>query len=118
MNALAQSDINAMIDIQIKELEDATKIVEWGIWSRGGLPTGGKNVASIANISDDEVLEIEDALRRLRDAMPRAVLVVKKLYIGWKSKSQLAQELRIPRDRVTDYQKQALNALYALICID
>lgn len=114
---LMNQGITSLEDVRRTELEDATGIIEWGLWSRGGLPSGKPNKGRTPNITDDEALGIDAAIGSIIVAMPRAGHTLKRIYIGGANQSELSFEFKISRDKVSDYQMQGLNALYGKLCV-
>lgn len=97
-------------DLSTELLEQAINIVEWGKWSRGGLPTGKPGKGSTPSITDDQALRIDAQVTRLPK---KAKYIIKELYIYNIRVDELAKRCGISARRVMSFRDQGLSMVYA-----
>ncbi len=103
---------DTLTELGTSELEEITKIREWGIWSRGGYPTGKRGEGIQANITDEEALLIDRQVAALKTLFSRAYFILCELYKWDKGINELARSLDISNRRVMDYRDKGLSFIY------
>lgn len=111
-SSLLKEGLQIVDDLNTADLERLTKIVEWGIWSRGGLPTGVPGSGVTAAISDDEALQVDRQVAKLRTTFYRGFMVINELYVRGKGVNELARILGISNRRVMNSRDQGLSIIY------
>lgn len=99
-----------------EQLEDFTKIVEWGRWSWEGMGDGEHPLylvstcrKSSAQISDDEAIELDLLVAKLE---PRQRAVVEILYRDRKPLMLAAKYFHMDRQTMRDLRLAALQAIF------
>jgi hypothetical protein len=99
-----------------EQLEDFTKVVEWGRWSWEGMGNGEHPMylistcrKSSAQISDDEAIELDMLIAKLPD---RQHDVIGILYVERKPLMLAAVRLRMDRQTMRNLRLEALQTLY------
>lgn len=111
-NNLLAVGLDAMEELRTDVLEDAIGIVRWGIWSRGGIPTGKQPQGPTPNITDDEALRIDNQVAKL-PGKPK--LIIKEIYIWNKGVNELARGLGLSSRVVMGLRDQGLNIIYGAL---
>jgi DNA-directed RNA polymerase specialized sigma24 family protein len=107
------SCVDVLEELRAKELEEATNIVQWGLWARGGLPEcSSLERGTTPAITDDDALAIERVVAKL-PVMTRTV--IKRLYIGRYTLHEIAMKLMVSKRRVAEYRDQGLNIIHGAI---
>lgn len=113
-NALRMASIDTLDDMKTREIEDAINIVEWGKWSRGGVPCGRPVKGGSPNISDEEALKIDRQVAKLPG---KTKFVIMEMYIWNYGVNELASTLGISNRSVMAYRDQGLNIIYGALCV-
>lgn len=119
MNAanLKKVGLDVLEDMRTAEIESAINIIEWGRWSRGGMPDNRPAIGGTPDITDDEALRIDRQVAKLGKTVPRSQFVIKQIYIYNRGVNELAKKLGISSRKVMEYRDQGLNIIYgALFC--
>lgn len=109
LQAFAQ---DCLEDLDTATLEAETKIVEWGKWSRGGIPTGKAGDGITPNISDDEALLIDRQVGKLKEKYFRSYFVIIELYRWGRGLNDLAGTLGISNRKVQTHRDKGLSIIY------
>jgi hypothetical protein len=100
---------DALEELRTQELEEATNIVQWGLWARGGLPGGfSAGDAPTLAITDGEALMIDRVVTKLPDVTQ---YVIKSLYIGLVGINELMGKMHVSKQRVMDYRLKGLSTI-------
>lgn len=115
ISALEAIDLAPPMDRE--QLEDFTKVVEWGRWSWEGMGCGEHPMylistcrKSSAQISDDEAIRLDQLIAGLE---PRQRAVVGILYCERRPLWLAAKDLHMDRQTMRDLRLAALQALFA-----
>ena len=112
-NNLLSVGLDAMDELLTGELEDAINIIEWGKWSRGGIPTGVQPDTTTPNISDDDAMLIDAQVAKL-PRKPKMIIV--DVYIGGRGINELASNYRKSNRAIMSWRDQGLNIIYGALC--
>lgn len=106
---IAEINLDALESLETADLEARTKIVDWGKWSRGGIPGTRQRRSPDYDISDDEALLVERQVARLK-GRPR--YIIRQIYLGGRGINDLAASLGVSNRQIMKYRDQGLNIIY------
>lgn len=112
MASLRDFGLDAMDELKTAELEAALNIVEWGRWSRGGLPTENPSDLGTPDITDEEALRLD---RQIAQLPGKVKFVVMQIYIRRRGVNELANTLGVSNRRVSGLRDQGLHILYGAL---
>lgn len=104
--------LDSMEDLTTTELEQRTGIVEWGKWSRGGLPDGRVGNGGLPSITDEEALRIDAQMARLKDDFYRAYYILVQIYKWEMTIRDLVRQLHISNREIMSNRDKGLSILY------
>lgn len=104
-----------------EQLEDYTKVIEWGRWSWEGMGYGEHPLYLVstcrkasAQISDDEAIELDMLIAKLE---PRQRTVIEILYCDRKPLMLAAKVLHMDRQTMRDLRQRALQSLFDTLIV-
>jgi hypothetical protein len=101
-----------MEELTTRELEQKTGIVEWGRWSRGGLPTGKPGEGCSAMITDEEALKIDQEMAWLKQKYFKLYYVLVEMYKWEQTIRDLVKTLKISNREIMSHRDKGLSILY------
>lgn len=113
--ALQDKAQDSIAMLTTERMEAEINIIEWGRWSRGGIPTGKVATGTTPAISDDEALRIDRQVAQLPAKVKEIII---QMYVCERGVNELARILKSNNRQVMALRDQGLGILYGALCLD
>lgn len=113
MGNIKVDDFHQLSELSRKDLEFATKIIQWGQWAGSGIfPHCSKKQGYSPSITDDEALEIDGIIAKMQ-SKPKYVLI--QMYLYNNTIEATAKMVKLSKHSVSNYRDIGLSFLYGAL---